>query len=497
MSYSYPSSSASSPESFRHAGPPTSSFDRRATGAPASADPFHSDDSDTSNERPGEGQTSTTEPAITPSTAQHGVDWRPTDLQTSSSSFATIHKPPSAEGGSDSSTNIGQALGKGRQAIDVDAFKRLLLTGEPGTVASAGAAVLPVSGIPSVLQGDSSSSTADSASVSRQSIFEPLTSTSTETPRTSHELDFDDASVERRNLSSSVAPQARQKPSVPKARHGKKLMETNLSAPAAITTSGMGNAFSPVIPTPISQSPTDGVSKGLNKPLPPPPFDPSFPILKADSPELDAVSLARQKRPPTPPLARRQSQMKGIKPQLARSSSSKSLAVEDAGVTSAIDSQKVPTMIRAPPPPPQRRLNRASTYGMPSSETQSPVNEPPRRPSAGILADLNIGINTGGQQAGDLPSRTPSSASRASPNPTGSASPVAPPPLPPPRRMRGFSKSSVDSQRPASADMRRPSTESAQNVSGATNATDILADLATLQKEVDALRNNKGGTGGQ
>ena len=390
----------------------------------------------------------------------------------------------------------GQVPGKGKQAIDVDAFKRLLLTGESGTGASGGAAVLPASAIHSMIQGDSSSSTADSASVSRQSIFEPITSTSTDTPRTSHELDFDDASVERRSLSSSVAPQARQKPSVPRTRHGKKLADIHPPTPAAITSSGVGDASSGMIQAPTSQSPTNSVTKDLNKPLPPPPFDSSFPMLKSESPELDIISLARPKRPPTPPLTRRQSQMKGTKPQPARSSSSRPHTVEDTSLSSPTESQKFSSTMKAPPPPPQRRLNRASTYGTPASEAQLPIGDPSRRPSADILADLNTGINAGGQPTGDIPSRSPSSASRASSNWTGSAVPGAPPPLPPPRRMRGLSKSSNDSQRPASSDLRRPSTESSRNVSGASNATDILADLAALQREVDALRNNQGGRRG-
>jgi hypothetical protein len=157
--------------------------------------------------------------------------------------------------------------------------------------------------------------------------------------------------------------------------------------------------------------------------------------------------------------------------------------------------QKFPSMIKAPPPPPQRRLNRASTYGTPSNETQWPVRGTPRRPSGSILADLNTGTNTELHQptTTDTPSRTPSTASRTSASVTGTASSGAPPPLPPPRRMRGLSRSSLDSQRPASSDLRRPSTESSLNVSGASNATDILADLAALQKEVDALRDSHGG----
>jgi hypothetical protein len=461
---------------------------------PVPADPFHSDDSDTSHERSDDGHTRDTraEPSITPGAAQHGLDWHSAELQSLPGNVAATLEATSVDEGSDARTILGHAPGKGKQAIDVDAFKRLLLTGESGTGASGGAAVLPVSATHFMVQGDSSSSTTDSASVSRQSILEPITNTSTETPRTSHELDFDDASVERRNLSSSVAPQARQKPSVPRTRHGKKLTETNLSTPPAITSIGIADASSAKIPTPTSQSPITGASKDLDKPLPPSPSaDVSSPIVQSESPEQSISSPARTKRPPTPPLTRRQSQMKGTNAQLARSSSSKTFAVEDPIPSSPTDSQKLPNMTKAPPRPPQRRLNRASTYGTPSSETQLPISSSPRRPSASILADLNIGLDTGIHQTTNLPSRTPSSASRASTSLTGTAASGTPPPVPPPRRMRGLSKSSIDSQRPASSDLTRPSTESSRNVSGASNAADILADLAALQREVDALRSNQ------
>jgi len=495
LSYSYPSTAASSPESVRYAGLPTSSFNRPTDGVPASADPFHSDDSDTSNERSDErhNRVLRAEPAITPTTAQHGLNWRPAEPQSLSSSAAAAIEAPLADGGSITRNTPAQVPGRGKQAIDVDAFKKLLLTGESGREGSGGAVVPPVSATHSIIPGDSSSSTADSASVSRQSIFEPITSTSTDTPRTSHELDFDDTSVERRSMYSPTAPQARQKPSVPKTRHGKPLAETKPSTPGAITTFGIGDTSSARIYIPSSQSPTTDVTKDLDKPLPQPPVDSSFPMLKVESPKLETALPARAKRPPTPPLARRQSQMKGKKPQLARNSSSIASAVEDPSPSSPTDSQNAPSTMKPPPPPPQRNLKRASTYGTPSSEPHLPISDSPRRPSASFLADLNTGIDRAGQRVAELPSRTPSNASRASISLNSTSGPGAPPPLPPPRRMRGLSKSSTDSQRPASSEWRRPSTESGRNVSGQSNAADILADLAALQREVDALRDNHGG----
>lgn len=495
LSYSYPSSSASSPESLRYTGSLASSFNRPTAGAPVLADPFHSEDSDTSNERSDEQHTTDTrvEPAITPNAAQYGLNLRPAELQAFPGNVTAILEAPSADGGHSSRAILGQVSGKERQAIDVDAFKRLLLTGESGKGTSGGSTMPPVSATQSIAQGDSSSSTTDSASVSRQSIFEPNTSTSLETPRTSHELEVDDASIERRRLSSSITPPVRQRPSVPPTRHGKKLMETSSSTPAAIIGAGVGDTSS----TPASHSPRTSPTTDLNRPLPPPPpsVDVSSPTSQSQSPELGISFAVRTKRPPTPPLSRRQSQMKGTKPQLARSNSEKAVTEERTSPSSPTNSQKFPSMMKAPPPPPQRRLNRASTYGMPSSENQFPTSEAYPRPSGSFLADLNTGTDTVVQQVSELPSRTPSTASRSASS-TSTAAPGAPPPLPPPRRMRGLSKSSTDSQRPQSSDLRRLSTESSRNVSGASNANDILADLAALQREVDALRNSQGGRKG-
>jgi hypothetical protein len=498
LSYSYPSSSASSPESLRYTGSLAPSFNRPAAGAPVLADPFHSEDSDTSNERSDEQHTRDTrvEPTITPNAAQYGLNLRPAELQAFPGNVAAILEAPSADGGHSSRAVLGQISGKERQSIDVDAFKRLLLTGESGKGTSGGSTVPPVSATLSVAQGDSSSSTTDSASVSHQSIFEPNTSTLLETPRTSHELEVDDASIERRSLSSSITPPVRQRPSVPPTRHGKKLMETSSSAPAAIIGAGAGDTSSTIGPTPASYSPRASPTTDLNRPLPPPPsVDVSSPTSQSQSPEPGISFAVRTKRPPTPPLSRRQSQMKGTKPQLARSNSEKAVTEERTSPSSPTNSQKFPSMVKAPPPPPQRRLNRASTYGTPSSENQFPTSEAYPRPSGSFLADLNTGTDTVVEQVSELPSRTPSTASRSASS-TGTAAPGGPPPLPPPRRMRGLSKSSTDSQRPQSSDLRRLSIESSRNVSGASNANDILADLAALQREVDALRNSQGGRKG-
>src|SRR5204863_7145007 len=126
------------------------------------------------------------ESRITSIPVQNDLNWRPAGPQkpSGSSRTTTTFNTSSVDGESESRTGSSQTAGEGKQALDVDAFKRLLLTGESGKGASSGASAPPASAFQPMIQGDSSSSTADSASVSRQSIFEPITTgTSMETPR--------------------------------------------------------------------------------------------------------------------------------------------------------------------------------------------------------------------------------------------------------------------------------------------------------------------------
>lgn len=378
--------------------------------------------------------------------------------------------------------------------MDVDAFKRLLLTGEPAATKQhdGPALLLPTANHASV--GDSSSSNTDSASVSRQSIFEPIPAIPSETPRTSHELDPEDADDERRDLFVSPS-QSRQRPSVPKSRHGKMLVNvphsSNPTAPAGADPESLFEAN--VLP---NRGDWNYTSTDLNKPLPQPPSDRSPGTIRVEESGPAYTPQMPAKKPPTPPLSRRQSQIRSQKIYSLGSSSSKTSEVKDVDSASSLSLVTASPMTKAPPPPPARRLNRNSTHGPPPSEHLAPLldDEPSRNPLSIEFPSAGIDSDAGYRQplVKPPPSRTPSSASRASVTTTGVAMTGGPPPPPPPRRMRGLSRSSFDSQRPAVSDLRRPSAESSRNVSGSSNATDILADLAALQREVDALRNNAG-----
>ena len=284
-----------------------------------------------------------------------------------------------------------------------------------------------------------------------------------ETPRSSYELDRAEFDYQRNARAVSGNAQERKPPPPPKPRHGRPITEaTN-------------------IPTeqPTVVQPKDYKSPSLG------PSDPS-PSLSGDAtPRLEPEDIPSQssvkKRPPPPPLARRKSQNKTeTRPGIVRSGSSRySLNSESDEPMSPPVSNPTPKM--APPPPPTRRPNYAGG----------------RRTSADLPSTLEEDDPDAETASISSISRTPSTSKR-----TSQASFGAPPPLPPPRRARASSRNSMDTQRPllstlglsdgpgrSDSDYARPgSTGDSRTVSGSSNAADILANLAALQREVDDAR---------
>jgi hypothetical protein len=361
-----------------------------------------------------------------------------------------------------------------RQTMDVDAFTRLLLTGG-NTQGTSGPSNVTSTGPPNTLS--ESSSTADSASISRQSIFEPMPPIAAESPRTSHELDEAESVVARRAVVSSEAPGGVKKtpskppPPAPRPRHGKPIKQPQLPPPGA-------TRQPPHIPPASSTSPVPrSPESDLNKPLPPPPASDSS--RRSSITSIMGIDLSTQiKQPPTPPLSRRRSQGPS-KPPLSRSSASlQSLS----GISPSLSSSSsIPNATKPPRPPPSRR----------TSQRLSPATNSPSLPYTSEETDP---IDLSKPIMFQL-SRTTSTATRAS---ILSAENAAPQP-PPPRRHRGSSNAS---QRPSlgatstaaitesahpSIEGQRPEFNSTRK-SSAGSSRDILKDLASLQAEVDALR---------
>ncbi len=345
-----------------------------------------------------------------------------------------------------------------RQALDVDSFKRLLLTGDS---ASNSAPATASSNVPQ-LQSDSSSTT-DTASLSQRSIFDNGHQTVEETPRSSYELERSDVDAQRDPRAVSGAAQDRKPPPPPpRPRHGRPTTETMNIPPEHLTTVRSEEERSPNVET------TE-----------------LLPSLSGDAtPRLEPEDYHSQsstkKRPPPPPLARRKSQSRtATRPGIVRSGSSQfTFNSEPDEPTSPPVSNYTSKMV--PPPPPARR----------------PKFQGGRQPSVDLPSTREEG-DVDADTASISSSRTPSASKRISEAPFG-----APPPVPPPRKARGSNRDSMDTQRPSlstlgfnnapgpsSSDYERPgSTSDSRNVSGSSNAADILADLAMLQREVDNAR---------
>ncbi|KAK8034435.1 hypothetical protein PG993_009430 [Apiospora rasikravindrae] len=169
-------------------------------------------------------------------------------------------------------------------ALDVNSFKRLLLTGHadnPGAAGAAGGTSL--SGPTNTWSGSSplptpshdGASVTDASSVSRQSVVDAIQ----DTPRTSHEISEPEEAGERRSshLTSPLAniqpTSGRKKPPPPSSRHGK-LIKIELGSEQRPGTpsrdSGVGVSLDTDVQPTGQQSPLSA-SSDVNKPLPLPP----------------------------------------------------------------------------------------------------------------------------------------------------------------------------------------------------------------------------------
>ena len=394
-----------------------------------------------------------------------------------------------------------------RPHYDVDDFKKLLLTGEK-SVSTTGAAVPPpVNYQISAHVGDSSSNT-DASSISRGSIFEPLSAPLQESPRTSHESVLSDD--ERQRLVGSI-PMASEKfkPSTPRHRHGK-LVKPN--APQTVsfedpTLSFSNSAMSAIAPVDPSISPVPG---NVDKPLPPLPPPPSIQsstqnptesmnddmqgsYLESEGPMPG--NTVQKRSPPPPPLSRRNSQLRATKFASGAERSTRITEGMPEPEPNPVLSQSGPiTSSKGPPPPPPRRAGLVRENSSSSSLSMGPSFIPLSNQSN--AADVSTRSTKPGPAV--LPNRSPPVSSVKRPNliqPSSVSPSMAP--LPPPRR-RGSSQSShtpsglsghyaerLRSDSGASSTSHLAMT--AEGPSGA-ETKDVMADLSALQQEVDALR---------
>lgn len=335
---------------------------------------------------------------------------------------------------------------------------------------------------------DSNSSTDDS-SISRQSIFEPVQEQreSVESPRTSYEPDED----ERASLiGGKPFPELKKSkgppPTPPKHKHGKLVQQRG---PQTVSFADFSPSFgsspapaSPGTTRPILQrQPSD-----LNKPLPAVPRRTSseaepIPLVQEPkemplTPPVQTVSnehdtpIQQKRVPPTPPLARRHSQLRSAAAQQrSRSSSSLTLSSQPEEYQSSNTAQVTTSS------PPTQSIPPTSSYTNPQSNTENippapssiapepssgttqdqqlPKIAPPppptrrhgntldyaSRPSRSAFSSYNA-TGTSTPSPSRTPVRSPSISSQHRPTDINA---MAPPP-PPPRRGSGASKRSIE-----------------------------------------------------
>ncbi len=391
----------------------------------------------------------------------------------------------------------------GRPHYDVDDFKRLLLKGETNTPGPTAAVPRPVSFQGQHGIGDSSSNT-DTSSISRQSIFEPLSNQLQESPRTSHESS--PADEERQQLAGSPPFNlGKTKPAVPRPRHGK-LVKPNTPQTVSFEDPTLSFFDSVTLPAGPTQK-LPGTPNEGSKPLPAPPIEmqtlvatnPDLEIPKRQpysaSSELQGIPNPQKRNPPAPPLSRRHS----LRPKPFVTSERSTPISEEGSLESFPLSQSPPnTASKVPPPPPPRRAGQVRGESPSSiSTTASAVAIQPQP------RDDEPSTKSARPQPPTPPNRSPSlsAVKRQSTQPfTGSPS-MAPPP--PPRR-RGSSASSynynpsrLSGNYSTTATERMRSDSNASSISqlpmssptqSSPESRDVLADLSALQREVDELR---------
>ncbi|KAB5518742.1 hypothetical protein GE09DRAFT_511048 [Coniochaeta sp. 2T2.1] len=326
------------------------------------------------------------------------------------------------EHGSNDGPQIPNASTGGKGSLDVDAFKRLLMTGQTN---ASGSVTQPAVPSPSTHKPPSladAASITDASSVSRQSIFD--STVAQETPRTSHEISEAEGEDDRLGLihnaqakTQQTASTLRKKPPPPSPRHGK-LIKVDLSKKENTGSPGhdgdqrpsssSSQTIVPGSPSSTSSRRRSSTPSDVNKPLPPAPGrrsidDGSESIFDREAagkvpepvdPELDADAIPTP-RPPTPPNA-----------------SHATTATTDLN----------PSDPRKPPPPPRRKSHsrNESKLSVASKSSTTPVptftDEPSsmRRSSQDSTRSVSSSLRVNLHAPAPPPPRRPNHASRPS-----------------------------------------------------------------------------------
>ncbi|POS79590.1 hypothetical protein DHEL01_v202013 [Diaporthe helianthi] len=293
-----------------------------------------------------------------------------------------------AKDGGPAAAEHASPAGKG---LDVEAFRKLLLTGQgpaPGAAGASAAATLH----PTPMAGDGGSMT-DASSISRQSIFENNNHL-LESPRTSHEISEPEleGDEEQRGLISSPPPKqpgSRRKlpPPPPATRHGKsiKVGPVGQDRSQTLERRASGGLVDTLSGRRASLSPTD-----VNKPLPDPPsrsqYDPKESIFDKEAagkvPEVDIDPEADVVPPPRPPTPPNMSHSSSTPAQNPTSTLRKPAPPPRRGAHARAESKSQAELPEDPATPSRSSMDsvrsRSSSIRLP---TAAPVPPPPRRPA--------------------------------------------------------------------------------------------------------------------
>lgn len=452
-----------------HSPPPLRTGDSNDSSDESASDPFnpHSSAVDTSNNINDERRGS--EPRYQRTTSQNNDAPAVNNPGSRLSVAAESQGHGVEEAGTESSRKSNNAT------LDVDAFTRLLLTGNADQ-----------------LSDPKKTATARIDTASDLSTPSQVDNVDTENPvaSASQRLHSDNSSNNAQTLKADdnvqrTASVKRPKPPPPKTRHGKPIKADESLQSRKSSAEGLPSGESsqkPIYPT-TSISPPSDYREEMAAALEANPSSNS-----SDSGITDDVSSlhrtsSQSKRPPTPPLARRHSQIvkpnKTPQPPPRPRDNINRISMPPRGLGLHIPGPPSPGF-KTPPRPPSRRRGEplAGSQADSSSQPKSSLSQDHSAPSPNFAAE-----DASSAESSSPPSRQPS----IKRTPSGSAANMPPPP-PPPRRARASSKGSLNNPAAASLQTKTPDDQAESESQPSSHAKDILADLSRLQQEVDSLR---------
>ncbi|KAK4497299.1 hypothetical protein PRZ48_011749 [Zasmidium cellare] len=391
-----------------------------------------------------------------------------------------------------------QGGGSGRAALDVDAFKNILLTGSatpspPSSVAGATTTSSAARNTTFSKPHDSSSSNTDTSS-----IFDRNYGMQLESPRNSFD-DYESASEsdddEKSGLmgegrSDDLAPPAPPKPKI-RGPQTVSFADFDQSIPEGFQSSGPRTPPVNTHITGILRPSTPRSSSDLNKPLPPPPAetydtappsvpDKSLPPSQQPTPTIVAEDATPKKAPPPPPTRRKAGDT-------TRPRSSSNLSQEPSYPPDDDEA----TSKSAPPPPPMRKPQAMASVSGVSSEPSSEKTSPSQSTTEVPKAVPPPPPRRHPSKTGPSPRLAEPSAQRPGDAFLAAVAPSQPgaPPAPPPRRAGGSKRSSMDGAPDSLA--RRVSSEHSRRTSGNSFDSDRSTFLSSLQQVSEPGENNE------